>query len=126
MPNFTFNMSLLTIERKNRLKSWALLLLWGSFLFFNSQYRHLHFDSQGNLISHSHYSGDNQSNHQHSQEDFDWLDIISNPLFDAQDAVYLELFLPITAQSNLRAVDITFIPEEQITSYAGRAPPVLS
>lgn len=61
---------------------WVLLLIWGAFMTLNAQFRHLHFDKHGNLISHSHYTGDSQDDHDHSEEDFYWLDMLSNPNFD--------------------------------------------
>jgi hypothetical protein len=56
------------------------LVLWLSYFTNDIINRHYHRDTHGNLISHVHFYKNTEEgkNHQHSDEDFFWLDIMSN------------------------------------------------
>lgn len=102
---------------------WALLLIWGAFMVLNAKYRHLHYDSYGNLVSHSHYTSDAQDDHDHSDEDFYWLDMLSNPNFE--EAVNIRPFISCTAiqVSNEISTYTSFISTAHIGEVEARGPP---
>lgn len=58
-----------------------LLIIWGVMQWNGLANRHHHIDSKGNLISHAHPVQDGEGDHDHTSEEFVFLELISNPLF---------------------------------------------
>ena len=58
------------------------LVLWSAYFANDLINRHYHRDSRGNLISHIHFYKNTEEgkDHQHSDEDLFWLDMISNQI----------------------------------------------
>ena len=61
-----------------KIKSWSVLAIWAVFFIYDMVYRHYHYDNNGNLISHVHLYDKSSGDHHHSDDDFHWLDQISN------------------------------------------------
>jgi hypothetical protein len=61
-----------------KVKAWSILTLWSFFLLYDLVFRHYHYDNNGNLISHVHVYDKTNGDHQHTDDDFHWLDQISN------------------------------------------------
>jgi hypothetical protein len=60
------------------IKSWSILAIWAVFFIYDMVYRHYHYDNNGNLISHVHLYDKSSGDHHHSDDDFHWLDHVSN------------------------------------------------
>jgi hypothetical protein len=89
--------------------------------------RHYHFDRHGNLISHVHFHDNSDGkDHQHSDEDYFWLDMMSNQMLVLPSLCVIDvdkLILPQQTE-NFTCHKISEIPDEN-TSHHKRGPPVI-
>lgn len=75
--------------RQSRFLVIAPLLVW-SMMFWNGlANRHSHIDRKGQVISHAHPFQNGQEEHNHTEEEFIFWDLISNPQFKTVDPLVL-------------------------------------
>jgi hypothetical protein len=67
--------------RHSRLLRMMPLLVWLMMLWNGFQNRHFHIGTQGEFISHAHPIQDGNEDHEHTEEELIFWDLISNPLF---------------------------------------------
>ncbi|MCC5921659.1 MAG: hypothetical protein LAT68_04465 [Cyclobacteriaceae bacterium] len=65
-----------------------MLILWALLVINDLCNRHYHIDENGNVISHVHFSDQPAEDHQHSDEELLWLEIISNPHVQLSEAKF--------------------------------------
>ncbi|WP_157231643.1 hypothetical protein [Cecembia lonarensis] len=118
---------MITKIRDSRLLALTPFLVWCMVLWNGLSNRHYHVDANGQVISHAHPVQQGEEDHQHSEEELIFWDLISNPVFQV---VYPEVNIP----ENI--VSIPNVAEEVYTNplfeslFLGaeflRGPPVLS
>jgi hypothetical protein len=77
--------------RNSKLLALTPFLVWCMLLLNGLANRHHHIDGQGQVISHAHPIQQGEEDHDHTQEEFIFLDLISNPLFQLEG---LEVLIP--------------------------------
>lgn len=89
--------------------------------------RHHHVDGDGNIIVHAHPVADQDGDHEHSEEEFHLLDIISNPLhtFDASPELPTETSYQLLYEVTIFFTSKAFMPTG-VDANALRGPPSFS
>lgn len=96
-----------------KIKSWSVLAIWSVFFCYDMVYRHYHYDNNGNLISHVHLYDKSSGDHQHSDDDFHWLDQVSNYIAFTEEPLILSDAVVIVQNSH------TLVSSYECATYKG-------
>jgi hypothetical protein len=105
--------------RHSKLIGMIPLLLWVMMLWNGFQNRHTHIGINGEFITHAHPFQDGNDDHQHTEEELIFWDLISNPIFEIGSQVVhipeqtaIEFYQPKATYNNPHTASLFLGPDD--------------